>query len=78
MDSLKECVETLTIQIENDKLDEQLFLKVNNGNVLIIDDSFGSGVTMREATRSIKHLNPKKVDGFILLHDYAESDKKTS
>jgi len=61
----------------NDKLDEQLFLKVNNGNVLIIDDSFGSGVTMREATRSIKHLNPKKVDGFILLHDYAASAKKT-
>ena len=25
----------------------------------------------------IKHLNPKKVDGFILLHDYAASAKKT-
>jgi hypothetical protein len=27
----------------NDKLDEQLFLKINNGKILIIDDSFGSG-----------------------------------
>lgn len=62
----------------NDVLDEQLFLKINNGKILIIDDSFGSGVTMREAARSIKHLNPKTVDAFILLHDYAPSAKKTS
>lgn len=61
----------------NDKLDEQLFLKINNGKVLIIDDSFGSGVTIREAARAIKHLNPKKIDAFILLHDYAASTKKT-
>lgn len=59
----------------NDKLDEQLFLKINNGKVLIIDDSFGSGVTIREAARAIKHLNPKKTDAFILLHDYAPSKK---
>ena len=62
----------------NDKLDEEIFLKVNNGKILIIDDSFGSGVTMREAARSIKHLNPKRIDAFILLHDYAPSSKKTS
>ncbi len=60
----------------NDKLDEQLFLKINNGKILIIDDSFGSGVTMKEAARAIKHLNPKEVDAFILLHDYARSSKK--
>ena len=58
-------------------IDEQLFLKINNGKILIIDDSFGSGVTMREAARSIKHLNPKTVDAFILLHDYAPTAKKT-
>jgi len=62
----------------NDKLDEQLFLKINNGKILIIDDSFGSGVTMKEAARAIKHLNPKEVDAFILLHDYAPSAIKTS
>jgi len=61
----------------NDVLDEELFLKINNGNVLIIDDSFGSGVTMREASRAIKHLNPKRVDAFILLHDYAASARKS-
>jgi hypoxanthine-guanine phosphoribosyltransferase len=61
----------------NDKLDEQLFLKINNGKILIIDDSFGSGVTMKESSRAIKHLNPKTVDAFILLHDYAPTAKKT-
>ena len=45
----------------NDVLDEELFLKINNSNILIIDDSFGSGVTMREAARAIKHLNPKEL-----------------
>ncbi len=64
-------------QLINDKLDEQLFLKINNGKILIIDDSFGSGVTMRESARAIKHLNPKTVDAFILLHDYAPTAKKT-
>ena len=62
----------------NDELDEQLFLKINNGKILIIDDSFGSGVTMKEAARTIKHLNPKTIDAFILLHDYAPSVIKTS
>lgn len=62
----------------NDKLDEQLFLKINNGRVLIIDDSFGSGVTIKESSRVIKHLNPKRVDAFILLHDYAASTKKSN
>ena len=61
----------------NDVLDEELFLKINNSNILIIDDSFGSGVTMREAARAIKHLNPKRIDAFILLHDYAASAKKS-
>ena len=61
----------------NDELDEQLFLKINNGKILIIDDSFGSGVTMKEASRAIKHLNPKTTDAFILLHDYAPAAKKT-
>lgn len=61
----------------NDVLDEELFLKINNSNILIIDDSFGSGVTMREAARAIKHLNPKRIDAFILLHDYAASTKKS-
>jgi hypothetical protein len=33
---------------------------------------------MKEASRAIKHLNPKEVDAFILLHDYAPSAIKTS
>lgn len=62
----------------NDKLDEDLFLKINGGRVLIIDDSFGSGVTIAESARAMKHLNPKKIDSFILLHDYAPSARKTN
>ena len=44
--------------------------QVNFGKVLLIDDAVGSGATLHELARKLKHKGAKKVIGFAFVGSY--------
>ncbi|NDI08895.1 MAG: phosphoribosyltransferase, partial [Actinobacteria bacterium] len=51
----------------NDKYDRSTFDKINGKNILVIDDTLGEGVTLREIQRLLYQYQPKSIFYFILL-----------
>ena len=43
---------------------------VNGKRILLIDDTIGEGVTLREAANLIRPFNPKSITSFAVLRDY--------
>lgn len=50
-----------------DDTSKEIFNKINNGNVLLIDDIYTGGSTFNEMSRIISQHNSKLITGFVLL-----------
>lgn len=50
--------------------DRELFKAITGGNLLFVDDTFGSGQTSHEMLRLVKSYGPGEVYMFALLKDY--------
>lgn len=55
------------------KLNYNISLFVRNKHILLLDDTIGEGVTIREASRLINVYNPKTITAFTVLRDYHRS-----
>ncbi len=40
--------------------------KIQNKNIIVVDDVYTSGATIKEASRILKKLNPKKITAFVI------------
>lgn len=50
-----------------DDASREIFNRINNGNVLLIDDIYTGGSTFNEMTRIISQHNSNSITGFVLL-----------
>lgn len=53
--------------IVNDQVTEDVLLKINGGNVLLVDDVMTTNITMGEMNNILKQYEPKSVIGYCLI-----------
>lgn len=60
----------------NPQIDRTIFNAIYGGKILIIDDTFGRGVTIVESVKLLTRAKPKLISTFMLIDDWVASEKK--
>lgn len=60
----------------NPQIDRTIFNAIYGGKILIIDDTFGRGVTIVESVKLLTRAKPSLISTFMLIDDWVASEKK--
>ena len=59
----------------NPQIDRTIFNAIYGGKILIIDDTFGRGVTIVESVKLLTRAKPSLISTFMLIDDWVASEK---